>query len=102
LYIGARTALRSFKSAPATPKTQVRPKTHSERITDIKGNPQNWQRVYTGAEKATSVRAKGGISIDSIYRNKITGDAIRVHDVYKVSGSQLKYHPTYKEFVTSY
>jgi hypothetical protein len=54
--------------------------------------------VSTSAEQATARSAKGGISLETTYRNKITGEVIHIHDVYKSSGAQIPNHPSYRDF----
>jgi RHS repeat-associated protein len=70
----------------------------SDRIRDFQQNPKDWVRVSTSAEQATARSAKGGISLETTYRNKITGEVIHIHDVYKSSGAQIPNHPSYRDF----
>ncbi len=70
----------------------------SERIADFQKNPQNWERTAASAERATGKAAKGGVSVESTYTNKVTGETLHVHDVFKPSGSQIPNHPTYRGY----
>ena len=66
--------------------------------TEGKKYPQNWGRNSASVELATGRAAKGGVGIESTYTNKITGETIQVHDVYKPSGNQIPNHPTFRDY----
>ncbi|MBL4886457.1 MAG: hypothetical protein JKY95_18255 [Planctomycetaceae bacterium] len=68
----------------------------SDRISDFRANPQNWERVSSGVVESTSRRAKGGVSIESVYRNKQTGETLHVHDVFDSAGKQIDKHPSFR------
>ncbi len=70
----------------------------AERIADFQANPQGWQRVSASAEQATTRAARGGVSIESVYRNPTTGETLHVHDVFRPSGAQIPNHPTFRDF----
>jgi hypothetical protein len=70
----------------------------SARIADFRTNPGNWERVYAGAGRATSRNARGGVSIESVYRNRVTGETLHVHDVFTPSGAQIPKHPTFRDY----
>jgi len=81
----------------SVPRTAVQ-RSLSERRADFLANPQSWQRVSACAEQATARSARGGVSIESFYRNPATGETLHVHDVFKASGSQLPKHPSFRDF----
>jgi hypothetical protein len=78
------------------PKSAIVQRSLSQRIVDFRANPQNWERVSASAEKSTG--AKGGVSIESVYRNSTTGETLHVHDVFKPSGGQIPKHPTFRDY----
>jgi hypothetical protein len=88
-----------FVGGPAVsaPRTAVQ-RSLSERIADFRANPQNWQRVSASAEHASARAARGGVSVESVYRNPATGEILHVHDVFKASGSQLPKHPSFRDY----
>ena len=81
----------------SVPRTAVQ-RSLSERIADFRANPQNWQRVSASAEQATARSARGGVSIENVYRNPVTGETLHVHDVFKASGNQIPKHPSFRDF----
>jgi hypothetical protein len=83
--------------AVSAPSTAVQ-RSLSERIGDFRANPQNWQRVSASAEQARAKAARGGVSIESVYRNPSTGEVLHVHDVFKPSGGQIPKHPPFRDF----
>jgi hypothetical protein len=80
------------------PSGQVQARSLAERIADFKANPQNWKRAAASAERATGGSARGGVSVESTYTSKLTGETIYVHDVYRPSGNQIPGHPTYRDY----
>lgn len=70
----------------------------SDRISDFRANPQDWERVSSSAVPSTNRRARGGVSIENVYRNKTTGETIHVHDVFDSSGNQIPKHPSFRDF----
>lgn len=85
---------RIFSKAPNTPKLG----SLSNKIKDFKANPKNWQRTSASASQSTKKGAKGGVSIESTYKNVKTGETINVHDVFRPSGQQIPKHPTFRDY----
>jgi hypothetical protein len=100
-YSGVANATANRGSSPllraSVPQTSAQ-RSLSARITDFQANPQNWQRTSASAEQATSRSARGGVSVESVYRNPVTGETIHVHDVFKPAGTQIPNHPTFRDF----
>ena len=71
-------------------------RTVSALLSDFRSNPGNWIRVSASATSATSRRARGGVSVTSIYRHKTTGETFVLHDVFTQSGASIPKHPTIK------
>lgn len=67
----------------------------SERIAGFQKLPQNWKRTAASAERATGMAAKGGLSVESTYTNKVTDETILVHDACVPAGSLLPNHLTF-------
>lgn len=85
----------SVKSTICAPNTV---RSLSDRISDFRANPQNWERVSSSAAQSTNRRVRGGISIESVYRNKQTGETLHVHDVFDSSGGQIPKHPSFRDY----
>jgi hypothetical protein len=81
----------------SVPRTAVQ-RSFSERVADFQANPQNWQRAAASAEQATSRAGRGGVSVENLYRNPVTGETLHVHDVFKPSGAQIPKHPTFRDY----
>jgi len=81
----------------SVPQTAVQ-RSLAKRIADFRSNPQNWQRVSASAEQAKARSARGGVSIENVYRNAATGETLHVHDVFKASGGQIPKHPSFRDF----
>jgi hypothetical protein len=86
-------------SLPLAPESQgefLFNRSLSQRIADSRANPRTWEQIAVSASPSRS--APGGISLESTYRNSVTGETIHVHDVYKASGAQIPTHPSYRNY----
>jgi len=102
-YAGAK-LLRKFGRArngtrvvdEVAPNSAARPFT--QRLADYNQNPGAWRPQSIHAEPATSIRARGGVSEQIIYRNSRTGETLVRHRVTDARGRVLDDHfrPNYK------
>lgn len=74
------------------------PRRFTDRLADYNQNPDNWRPQSIHAEPAISIRARGGVSEQIIYRNTETGESLIRHRVTDASGRVLDDHfrPNYK------
>jgi hypothetical protein len=64
-----------------------------ERVADIERNPGNWESVASHVEKATRRGARqGGVSTQTLYRNRITGETLWQHTVTNDRGRIVDSH----------
>jgi hypothetical protein len=65
---------------------------------DFEADPSRWAPQSIHSEPATSVRARGGVSEQIIYRNTETGECLVRHRVTDAKGRVLDDHfrPMYK------
>jgi len=86
---------------PVLPRAKGAPKTRpfNQLVDDIRGNPQRWEAISAHTEKATRKGARRhGVSTQTIYRNKDTGEMIVRHTVTDDAGRLIDDHfrPIYK------
>jgi hypothetical protein len=67
-------------------------------LADYNRNPGDWTPHSIHAERATSIRARGGVSEQIIYRNSRTGETLVRHRVTDGRGRVIDDHfrPYYK------
>ena len=75
-----------------------RPLFFPDPFSSFRQNPTDWERASATAERATARRARGGVSVESVYVNKNTGETLHIHDVFNPSGAQIPNHPTFQDF----
>ncbi len=93
-----RTVKKATDIADSGKVSRGGPRPQSERIADFQNSPQNWERTSASGERATGRKAKEGVSVESEYTNKVTGETIHVHDVFKPSGKHTPNHLTYRDY----
>ena len=84
-----QTLKRLFSKTPKAGAVRVRP--HGELVKDFTQTPQNWERIKSQAIQTTKKGQKGGVSIESVWRNKQTGEMLYTHEAFGPSGKSL--HP---------
>lgn len=74
------------------------PRSFTQRLADYTENPGAWKPQSLHAEPATSIRARGGVSEQIIYRHAETGETLIRHRVIDARGHVLDDHfrPYYK------
>lgn len=68
------------------------PRTFTERLAEYNQNPGAWKPQSLHAEPATSIRARGGVSEQIIYRNTETGETLIRHRLTNARGKVLEDH----------
>ena len=78
--------IRNLKWKPDC-AAKVRP--HGELIKDFTQSPQNWERIKSQVSQTTRKGQEGGVNIESIWRNKQTGETLPTHEAFGPSGKSL-------------
>ena len=94
---GLGNAADAARRGGSIPRTAT-PGKFTERLADYTQNPGDWTPRSIHAEPATSIRARGGVSEQIIYRNTQTGETLIRHRVTDAKGCSLDDHfrPNYK------
>ena len=74
------------------PSGQAQVRTFAQKLADIEGNPGAWRIESLHAERAVSIRARGGVSEQIIYRNTRTGETMVRHRLTDGKGRVLDEH----------
>jgi hypothetical protein len=74
------------------------PRPFPQRLKDFENDPSKWVPQSIHPEPANSVRGRGGVSEQIIYRNSETGETLVRHRVTDAKGRVMDDHfrPTYK------
>jgi len=67
------------------------PRTQAELVKDFTQNPDNWKRLKSQISQTTRSGQKGGVNIESIWKNNETGETVSTHEAFGPSGKSL--HP---------
>jgi len=71
----------------------------AERLKSIQNEPDLWEKDSAHAEPASNRKARGGVSVQEIWRNTTTGETIAKHEIYSKDGRVIHSHfrPAAKE-----
>jgi RHS repeat-associated protein len=67
------------------------PMCFNDLIKDFKANPQNWERIESQISQTTRLGQQGGVNVESVWQNRITGDRIATHEAFGPAGKSI--HP---------
>jgi hypothetical protein len=84
---GAAAALGMMMPMPGGGKQM----SHPDAVADFKANPGDWVRVFTQAGQTTRRGQQGGVNLESMWRNKKTGQELSTHEAFGPSGKSI--HP---------
>jgi RHS repeat-associated protein len=73
--------------ATISPSKGVRP--HSSLVDDFHCNPGDWERIWTGGAPGEGRRTQGGVSLESKWLNKKTGETLSTHEAFDKGGKEI-------------
>jgi len=85
----AAAILMMLVPGPAAARTAPRP--HRDLVADFRTRPQDWERTGAQVGETPSGQHRGGVNIETQWRNTLTGEELSVHEAWRPDGTSV--HP---------
>ena len=77
------------KRCPTGKHLRASSRPHSILVDEFHNNPGDWERVWSNAAPGAGRKTRGGVSLESMWRNKQTGEMLSTHEAFDRVGNEI-------------